>query len=160
MSKSLTGTLHSCTAALTLLLSLPVPFASRYISPSPSSTHYLSDSDRSSFPLQSTSEVDRTRQLHLSMFIQLIFHTLTSNIVALYCWGNRSVLANKTMVIWGHLIIPIELLMLSDDSTAKQWHPPTWEQDGTKWGPSMTMIIDECKYTICAFSPDGFIQSP
>lgn len=56
----------------------------------PSSSHYLSDSEWSSFPHQSTAERDGATLLYLSVFIQLIFHTLTSNIVTFCSWDNRA----------------------------------------------------------------------
>lgn len=68
--------------------------------PSLSSSHYLSDSDWGSFPHQSTAVRDRTRQLHPSLFIQLIIHTFPSNIVALQLRQQSSELANKAKVIW------------------------------------------------------------
>lgn len=79
--------LHSCSqppplfhlSPFTSFLSFSLPSFSFSLS----SSHYLSDSDWSSFPHQSTAERDRARQLHPSMFIKLIIHTFPSNIVTL-----------------------------------------------------------------------------
>lgn len=75
-------------------------FLPSLFSPSLSSSHYLSDSDWSSFPHQSTAQRDRARQLHPSMFIQLIIHTFSSNIVTVQLKQQSSELANKAKVIW------------------------------------------------------------
>lgn len=83
-------TSQCCTAALTTFL-LFFSFLSFYFfiflllssPPSLGFNHYLSDSDWSSFPHQSTAKTDRDRQLHPSVFIQLIIHTFPSNIAAL-----------------------------------------------------------------------------
>lgn len=83
---------HSCCLLLFSLYLSPffyfpfwISFFSSSFSPpflaSLGSSHYLSDSDGSSFPHQSTAETDRARQLRPSMFIQLIIHTFPSNIV-------------------------------------------------------------------------------
>lgn len=83
-------TSQCCTAALTTFL-LFFSFLSFYFfifllllfPPSLDFNHYLGDSDWSSFPHQSTAKTDRDRQLHPSVFIQLIIHTFPSNIAAL-----------------------------------------------------------------------------
>ena len=67
-------------------------------------TQFQSFSQSLKLDLNSTSvysrERDRARQLHLSVFIQLIIHTFPSNVVTPQLRKQSSELANKSKVIW------------------------------------------------------------
>lgn len=171
MSKSLlSDTLHSC-------FHIPPPlfcpslspsclyFSLPSFSPSLCSSHYLSDSDWSSFPHQSTAERDRARQLHLTVFIQLIFHTITSNIVTLHSWGNR---AQRWQIkpwqsgVFNHtnriIITERGQKCPSFNNDAHQQEKKEGEKIRTNL--SMAVIMDEWKYTTIFnlwFSLDGFL---